>query len=273
MPDSSAFTLRYKQIDAFTSRPFAGNPAAVCLLDDPLPASSMQAIALEMNLSETAFVLPIEGEARPIRWFTPAIEVPLCGHATLAASHALVEAGEGAPFEFDSLSGRLTVDIEPDARLRMDFPADLCTDRGPWPDLVEALGATSVRSIYQGTHNLIVRVESQAEVERLAPDFTALSNLDVGSVLTLSVTAESVLDGVDVASRVFAPWAGIDEDPVTGLAHTALAPFWADALGKAELRAAQVSARGGEVGLRIRGDRVHLIGHAVTVAEGVLLKP
>lgn len=272
-PDSSASTLRYKQIDAFTERPFGGNPAAVILLDAPLSAGSMQTIAGEMNLSETAFVEPLDGEARPIRWFTPATEVPLCGHATLAASQALVEEGAVAPFRFDSLSGRLTVYEEAAGRLRMDFPADVCTELEPWGELMEALGAPNATSVYRGTHNLIVRLNTQAGVEGLRPDFTALKKLDVGSVLTLSVTAAADQTGVDFASRVFAPWAGIDEDPVTGIAHTALAPFWASILAKTELNAAQVSARGGELGLRVEGDRVHLIGRAITVAEGTMLKP
>lgn len=271
--DSSNAMLRYKQIDAFTDRLFGGNPAAVFLLDSPLPASSMQLLAREMNLSETAFVLPPDGEARQIRWFTPTTEVPLCGHATLAASQALVEAGARGPFQFDSLSGRLTVHVEPDGRLRMDFPADVCTRLEAWSELLEALGAPDAISVHRGAHNLIVRVSNQAEVEALQPDFAALMRLDVGSVLTLAVTAEADQEGVDCASRVFAPWAGVDEDPVTGLAHTALAPFWATELGTTEIAAIQVSTRGGELGLRVEGDRVHLTGRAVTVAEGTMLMP
>lgn len=271
----TADSIRYQQVDAFTDRPFAGNPAAVCVLDEPLTASQMQTIALEMNLSETAFVHPPdETGRRRIRWFTPAMEVPLCGHATLASGHVLLLAGARSPIFFQSASGPLTVHREADGAVRLDFPADPTTPVSPPHGLMDALGLAGVETVEAGAQVMIVQVGSRAEVERVAPNFTGLAAVDVGEgVIVLAVTALADSADLDFVSRVFAPWAGVDEDPVTGLAHTALVPFWGGRLRKETLRGAQISSRGGRGTGRVDGERVHLTGRAVTVAEGTLLLP
>lgn len=267
--------IRYQQVDAFTDVPFKGNPAAVCIMHDPLYASQMQAIALEMNLSETAFVYPADDQGdRRIRWFTPAMEVPLCGHATLASGHVLLSSGSASPIRFHSASGPLVVHGEPDGAVRLDFPADPTQPTAPPPGLFEALGMDGAEGIEVGAKVMIVRASEPADVEQLAPNFTDLGAVDIGDgVLVLAVTAPAASNDLDFVSRVFAPWAGIDEDPVTGVAHTALIPYWAHRLGMETLRAAQISSRGGRVIGRLEGERVHLIGHAVTVAEGTILLP
>ena len=276
--------IAYRQVDAFTRTPYHGNPAAVCVVDQPLSASVMQAVAAEMNLSETAFVeAPDASGVRPLRWFTPTTEVPLCGHATLASGHALRSAGHSAPYRFGSASGRLTVHAEPDGALRLDFPADACTPVEPDRGVLEALGLTEVEACLSGTLNYIVRVETSDIVDGLKPNFSALGAIDLGEdVLVLTVTARDRggsgptgggSEDFDIASRVFAVWAGIDEDPVTGVAHTALGPYWAGVLGKPEFTARQGGRRRGQLRVRMEGDRVHLIGHAVTVAEGTLVLP
>ncbi len=267
--------IPFQQVDAFTDVPFKGNPAAVCVMHDPLEASQMQAIALEMNLSETAFVYPADDQGdRRIRWFTPAMEVPLCGHATLASGHVLLSSGTASPIRFHSASGPLVVHGEPDGAVRLDFPADLTEPTAPPPGLFEALGMESAEDVEVGAQVMIVRACEPADVERLAPNFADLGAVDIGDgVLVLAVTAPAGSDDLDFVSRVFAPWAGIDEDPVTGIAHTALIPYWAPRLGIETLRAAQISSRGGRIIGRLEGERVHLIGHAVTVAEGTILLP
>jgi len=239
-------------VDAFTDRPFGGNPAAVCVLDSPLDADAMQTIAAEMNLSETAFVeAPDSDGVRPLRWFTPATEVSLCGHATLATAHALLEArDEEPPLRFFTASGLLTVHRDPDGSLRMDFPADPPEVEASPPGLLGALGAPP------------------------APDFSALAKVELaGEGLGVAVTAPSGEGEDDFVSRFFAPWVGIDEDPVTGVAHTVLGPYWADETGRKALRARQLSRRGGRMEVRVEGDRVHLVGDAVTVARGRIAVP
>ena len=266
--------LPYHQVDAFTDTPYQGNPAAVCLVERPLSPHAMQAVASEMNLSETAFVeAPDDSGARRLRWFTPTTEVPLCGHATLASGHVLRSLGQTPPYRFSSASGPLIVHVDPDRALRLDFPSDECTVVEPRDDVLAALGLTEAVTCLLGSLNYIVRVASRDVVDGLTPNFSELGGIDLGeNVIVLSVTA-AVTDEVDVASRVFAPWAGIDEDPVTGVAHTALGPYWAGVLGRAEFTARQGGRRRGRLRVRVAGERVHLIGHAVTVAEGSLVLP
>jgi PhzF family phenazine biosynthesis protein len=266
--------IRYHQVDAFTNVPFTGNPAAVCEVESALDAEAMQAIAAEMNLSETAFVTPMEADdTRHLRWFTPTTEVPLCGHATLATGHVLFRGGATSPLRFRTLSGELVLHQESDGRIRMDFPADLPEACAEPERLAEVLGCYPV-TVLRGRHGMVVRLENEAAVRAVEPDYRSLLSVDVGDgVIVLSATAPSDEPGVDVASRVFAPWAGVDEDPVTGLAHTSLAPYWCRELGRDEIEARQVSKRGGALTLRSLGERVHLIGEAVLVAEGTVRLP
>jgi len=264
------------QVDAFTRTPFAGNPAAVCLPSTPLGASLMQAIAAEMNLSETAFPEPADAEGvRRLRWFTPTLEMPLCGHATLATAKTLLERGESAPLRFATLSGELVVDREDDGRLRMDFPAMEAHPAEAPAGLLEALGCSDAKAVGVGPKGQywLVEVESQSVVAGLDPDFGALNRLDLGGRVGVAITAPGDDPDVDFVSRFFAPWAGVDEDPVTGSAHCMLAPWWGKSLGKDDMRALQISARLGDVEVRLREGRVHLIGHAVVVSSGHLILP
>ena len=256
------------QIDAFADRPFAGNPAAVCLLQGPADAGWMQSVAREMNLSETACVHP-KGDGFALRWFTPAVEVELCGHATLATAHALWETGRldrSAAARFDTRSGRLTA-TRSGGWIELDFPSLPPTQAAPPPGLLEALGvqpAWTGRSRY----DLLVEVASAGELRSLAPDFRALGRVDVRGTI---VTARSDDPRFDFVSRFFAPAAGVNEDPVTGSAHSVLAPHWAGRLGKTELTGFQASARGGVVRVRAAGERVAIGGQAVTVLSGELV--
>lgn len=257
------------QVDAFTDRPFHGNPAAVCLLDAPRDDAWMQAVAAEMNLAETAFVVPLGG-VFGLRWFTPTIEVDLCGHATLATAHALWETGRLAPDRdalFDTRSGRLTASRREEL-IELDFPSTPA-DAAPAfvTNLAEALGAEPAwagRSIF----DLMAVFGAADDVRALVPDMVRLAELPARGVI---VTAPAD-DGVhDFVSRFFAPASGVPEDPVTGSAHCALGPFWADRLGKARLLGYQASARGGTVRVEQAGTRVRLAGHAVTVFTAELL--
>ena len=281
--------IPYYTVDAFTDTPFGGNPAAVCLEIDDLSDSAMARIAAEMNLSETAFVYaPDGGGERRLRWFTPVAEVPLCGHATLASAHVLLrEAGLPQPVRFRSLSGPLLVSEE-DGRLRMDFPANPPSEARMPAGLAEALGigggdgagprtassaAPPATFTTSGKVALVV-VGTEAEVLAIRPDFGALGRVRLpGGVMGVAVTAPGAEHHVDFVSRFFAPWLGVDEDPVTGVAHTTLTPYWSAVLGKAEMAARQRSARGGELTVRARGDRVELVGQAVTVAAGNMVRP
>lgn len=256
------------QIDAFTGRPFAGNPAAVCLLSEPRPEEWMQNVAAEMNLSETAFLV-WRGEEFDLRWFTPSVEVALCGHATLASAHYLWESAHlapGQPAQFHTKSGMLTA-VQNDGLIELDFPATPPEATEAPSGLLEALGAAA---IYTGkTHfDYLVQLESGEAVRCLRPDFAALRRLPVRGVI---VSARGELGGYDFISRFFAPGSGIDEDPVTGSAHCCLGPFWKERLGKDEFRAFQASPRGGEIGVRVAGDRVKLSGRAVTVMRGEIV--
>ena len=257
------------QVDAFASGPFTGNPAAVCLLPTAHEADArwMQEVASEMNLSETAFVTP-RGNDFDLRWFTPTTEVELCGHATLAAAHALWEHGSlvaSKEARFHTASGLLTA-TRADGWIVLDFPAlDSTPDDAPMA-LTAALGlnpASSARAKY----DWLIEAPTERDVRDLRPDFAALAGTDARGVI---VTARSDDPRYDFVSRFFAPGAGIDEDPVTGSAHCALGPYWADQLGKTVLIGNQVSLRGGVVCVDVRADRVHLGGQAITVFEGCL---
>jgi predicted PhzF superfamily epimerase YddE/YHI9 len=259
-------------IDAFTSEPFAGNPAAVCLLEDERSDAWLQAVAAEMNLSETAFLWR-DGPAWRLRWFTPAVEVPLCGHATLASAHLLFETGraEGGAVRFRTKSGELSA-ARGESGIELDFPA-LRSEPALLPVAVAAaLGATPLAASRVARLNgdgYLVEVGSEREVRGARPDPRALLAAGAPSVI---LTTRSETPGFDFVSRYFAPGAGVDEDPVTGAAHCALAPYWAAKLGRADLVGFQASKRGGVVGVSARGDRVALRGQAVTVLSGRLLK-
>jgi PhzF family phenazine biosynthesis protein len=256
--------------DAFTDRPFAGNPAAVCPLPGPAGEEWMRRVAVEMNLSETAFLSP-EGDAWRLRWFTPAVEVDLCGHATLASAHILWETGllaRDRPARFLTRSGLLAATPSGDL-IEMDFPARPATPCAAPDGLADALGTSPV-SIGANGMDYLVELADEAAVRGLRPDFGKLQHLPVRGVI---VTARASAPGPDFVSRFFAPGAGINEDPVTGSAHCALGPFWAGRLGRVDMVGYQASARGGTVRVGVRGDRVLLAGRAVTVWRGELLHP
>ncbi|HEY8478153.1 MAG TPA: PhzF family phenazine biosynthesis protein [Chloroflexota bacterium] len=255
-------------VDAFTDRPFAGNPAAVCLLSSPRDDGWMQMIAREMNLSETAFVHP-HGRDFRLRWFTPLVEVDLCGHATLAAAHVLWEAGtlaSEAPACFHTRSGVL-VARRRGTWIEMSFPAEPEEPAPTPPELVAALGVEP-RYVGRNRFDYLVEVETESVVRTIEPDLARLRTLPVRGVI---VTSRAETDGYDVVSRFFAPRVGIDEDPVTGSAHCCLGPYWSERLGKGEIVAYQASKRGGVVRVRLDGARVCLSGQAVTVLRGTLL--
>jgi PhzF family phenazine biosynthesis protein len=267
--------MRILVIDAFTDHPFAGNPAGVCLLDAPADPTWMQQVAAEMRHSETAFVRPLENDPEAdfeLRWFTPEVEVELCGHATLASGHALYETGvapSGRPIRFKTLrSGVLTVSPGTDGLLEMDFPA-VPPEPSPAPEgLPDALGAPPSWTGRNAQNDLLVELASEDTVRKLTPDIAALDALDARGIL---VTAQADPgSGYDFVSRFFAPSVGIDEDPVTGSAHCALAPYWTSKVGRATLTGFQASARGGQVRTELRGERVILSGQAVTVLDGNL---
>jgi predicted PhzF superfamily epimerase YddE/YHI9 len=255
-------------VDAFTDRVFAGNPAAVCLLPEPREAAWMQAVAREMNLSETAFLVRRQ-DGFDLRWFTPTLEVDLCGHATLASAHVLWERRElphGGAARFHTKSGLLIAEQRREW-IELDFPAEPERPVDPPPELVRALGT---RGTYVGRNRLdyLVELASEHEVRGLRPDFRLLATLGSRGVI---VTSRSTERGIDFVSRFFGPGAGIDEDPVTGSAHCCLGPFWEARLGKSELVGYQASARGGIVRVRPVGHRVAIGGRAVTVMRGELL--
>lgn len=260
-------SLTIFQVDAFTSKPFGGNPAAVCILPEPREAEWMQNVALEMNLSETAFLVK-QAEGYDLRWFTPAVEVDLCGHATLASAHILYEtslltAGEEA--RFHSRSGLLTA-RKAGNFLELNFPAVPATPQEPPAGLLDALHVVP-RFVGKNRMDFLVEVETETEVRGLQPDFAQLSTLGVRGVM---VTARATSSGFDFVSRFFAPGSGINEDPVTGSAHCCLGPYWQGRLGKSEFRAYQASARGGEVRVVVEGERVRLGGQAITVMRAEL---
>jgi predicted PhzF superfamily epimerase YddE/YHI9 len=257
------------QVDAFTDRPFAGNPAAVCLLPEPRDEAWMQDVAREMNLSETAFLSP-ETDGYRLRWFTPAVEVALCGHATLASAHALWETGRlpvDQPARFHTRSGLLTAG-RLDDWIELDLPAKRETTCEPPPGLAEALGCTPPFYVGRNEFDYLVELATEAEVRSLRPDFGRLARVPVRGVI---VTSRSATSTYDFISRFFAPASGVNEDPVTGSAHCCLGPFWGKRLEKSEFVAFQASARGGVVKVRLADDRVKLGGQAVTVLVGELV--
>jgi PhzF family phenazine biosynthesis protein len=256
------------QVDAFTSKPFAGNPAGVCLLPAPAEDGWMQSVASEMNLSETAFLVR-QADGFDLRWFTPAAEVALCGHATLASAHILWETSvlaPGAQARFHTLSGLLTADRGGEW-IELDFPATPAAEVEPPAGLFEALGVKP-RFIGKTVFDYLVLLENEAAVRALKPDFTRLLTVAARGVI---VTAPSASPGFDFVSRFFAPTVGVNEDPVTGSAHSCLTPFWSARLGKKELNAFQASARGGVLRLRLAGERVKIGGQAVTWLRGEMV--
>lgn len=255
------------QVDAFTDRPFGGNPAAVCALPAARPDAWMRQVAQEMNLSETAFFYP-ETEGYRLRWFTPTVEVDLCGHATLATSHILWSEGyltADQTAQFHTRSGLLTARRQGDW-IELNFPTATLQDSPTPPGLAAALGAEPQR-VMATAMGYLVEVATAEMVRQLRPDFAALQALTVPGVIVTSLGEEPY----DFVSRFFAPNLGINEDPVTGSAHCSLSPYWRDRLGKTTFLAYQASDRGGVVKVQDEGDRVRLSGQALTVLRGELL--
>ena len=263
--------LPLRIVDAFTAEPFAGNPAAVCFLDTVRDDAWMQSVAAEMNLSETAFLLPVAPDGTwSLRWFTPSIEVDLCGHATLASAHALWETGQLSPHaraRFATRSGELFA-VQAGDLIELDFPATVVEPAEAPAGLLDGLGIGDALGVYRNQFDYLVEVADAATVTGLDPLHADLRALPARGVI---VTAPDDRDDVDFVSRFFAPGSGVDEDPVTGSAHCALGPFWGARFGRTELTGYQASRRGGFVRVRVEGDRVVLVGHAVTVVRGELL--
>lgn len=256
------------QVDAFTKTPFAGNPAAVCLLPESASEDWMRDVAREMNLPETAFLVGHDGEYH-LRWFTPTVEIDLCGHGTLASAHVLWETGEVRQDEtirFNTRSGPLAARRDGDW-IELDFPATPVTPCDAPPELIEALGV-SPSFVGRSVFDYVVEAPTESEVRTATPDLAAISRVDTRGVI---VTSRSDRPETDFVSRFFAPGSGIDEDPVTGSAHCALGPYWQSRLGKSEFTARQVSARGGDLRVRVDGERVRIAGQAVTVLHATLV--
>ncbi|MEO5511506.1 MAG: PhzF family phenazine biosynthesis protein [Longimicrobiales bacterium] len=259
---------RITTVDAFATKPFTGNPAAVCILAEPVDEPWMRNVASEMNLSETAFLIR-EGDGFNLRWFTPAAEVDLCGHATLASAHVLWEDGHldrNAEARFTTRSGALQA-RNTERGIELNFPALFAEPTEAPEGLLDALGLDSAVAIARSRFDYLVEVDNERTVRNLAPDFGRLQRVDARGVM---VTSRSHDESYDFVSRFFAPRVGVDEDPVTGSAHCALAPWWCSRLGRNELTGYQASTRGGRVGVRMEGDRVVLIGAAITVMVGEL---
>ena len=255
-------------MDAFTKTPFAGNPAAVCLLPEPASEDWMRNVAREMNLSETAFLVK-SSQGYELRWFTPSVEIDLCGHGTLASAHVLWETGEARPddaIRFSTRSGPLSASRDGDW-IELDFPATPVAKCDAPPGLLETLGV-SATFVGKSVFDYLVEVDNERDVRATTPDMGALSRLDCRGVI---VTSRSCDPAFDFVSRFFAPATGLDEDPVTGSTHCALGPYWQSRLGKSELAARQVSARGGDLRIRADGDRVRIAGQAVTVLHATLV--
>lgn len=268
-PDPMSHGISVWQVDAFTDRPYTGNPAAVCLLENQADDEWMQAVAMEMNLSETSFVRRLD-DGFELRWFTPKAEVDLCGHATLATAHALWTEGvvdAAQPIRFHTRSGPLTC-TRLGGLIELDFPALPPSETAPPADLIGALGVP-VRYLGRTQCDYLAMLDAESDVRAVQPDFRRLCSVATRGVI---VTAPSDDDRFDFVSRFFAPKLGIDEDPVCGSAHCSLGPFWGARLGKTELIGHQVSQRRGVIHVRLNGDRVVLGGHAVTVLRGELLQ-
>ena len=265
-------------VDAFSTVRFRGNPASVCVLEREIPESTMQAIAGEMKHSETAFARPLDGwpgvaSRFRLRWFTPEVEVPLCGHATLATAVVIMRAlgNPAGRLHFETKSGELSARRE-GTGIALDFPAEVVEPTEVGPKVCAALGVQEVKGAWcaRGESNLLLELGSESEVRGLAPDFPRLCAAR-GEAPFLGVIVTAAGSGeFDFVSRYFAPWLGVDEDPVTGAAHCALTPYWSRRTGKREMRAYQASRRGGEMKVRLNGNRVDLVGEAVIVAEGTL---
>jgi PhzF family phenazine biosynthesis protein len=260
--------IRIYHVDAFAEKPFEGNPAAVCLLNEERPAAWMQSVAAEMNLAETAFVRRT-GNTFELRWFTPAIEVELCGHATLASAHVLWTeqvVSKGEPVRFETKSGMLTCEQTADS-IQLDFPSTPAVPVEPPAGLFEALG---IRPSFVGQTKFdkFLLLDSEGAVRGLKPDFAALARIPGRGFIVTSRSSDSCFDFI---SRYFAPRAGVNEDPVTGSAHCALAAFWSERLGKSAMTGFQASPRGGIVHVRLAGDRVYLGGKAITILRGELI--
>jgi PhzF family phenazine biosynthesis protein len=266
--------MRLFTVDAFADRAFGGNPAAICLLEGDVDSDWMQSVAAEMNLAETAFLTQAEEGVYGLRWFTPEVEVDLCGHATLASAHILWEEKiEGPePVRFTTRSGILTAVPVGDGLIQLDLPADppdVSYGGGPFSEgLASALGAPVV-GVHRGRFDLLVEVGNAEVVRRLAPDLRAIAGFDARGVIVTA--AGDGQEGADFVSRCFYPASGIDEDPVTGSAHCTLAAFWCTRLGRPSLVGWQASSRGGRVGVELAGDRVLLTGRALTVLRGELV--
>jgi len=259
-------TIPIWQVDAFTDEPFRGNPAAVCLLDAAIDEDRMQAIALEMNLSETAFVVPRD-DGFQLRWFTPACEVRLCGHATLASAHVLWSediADPSAPISFSTIHSGILTARRDGSRIELDFPARPPKRVAPPAGLADALGLEP-RFVARAARDYLVLAEDEAVVRGLDPDFSALGRVEARGVIVTAPAAK-----FDFVSRFFGPAVGINEDPVTGSAHCCLGPFWAERFGRTTLIGYQASPRGGVVHVTVSGDRVLLAGSAVTTVRGQL---
>jgi PhzF family phenazine biosynthesis protein len=256
--------IKFYQVDSFTDKLFGGNPAGVCPLEDWLPENVMQNIASENNLAETAFFV-LNGTDYELRWFTPVSEVDLCGHATLASAHVLFEhlAYIKDKIVFHSRSGELTVRKDDD-KLVLNFPADIFKKVEAPEDLINGIGKKPVET-YKGKTDYLLVYPSQKDIEEINPDFGLIMKSKARGVI---VTAKG--NDVDFVSRFFAPEVGINEDPVTGSAHTTLTPYWAGKLGKAELSALQISKRRGKLNCRLIKDRVEIAGNAVTYLEGYI---
>jgi PhzF family phenazine biosynthesis protein len=260
-------TCSYYVVDAFANRPFSGNPAAVVLLDSWPPAEWLQRVAMEMNLSETAYLVP-SADGYDLRWFTPKMEVDLCGHATLASATVLAEVGklaDGGAARFSTRSGVLVANRRGD-RFELDFPLTAEQAASAPAELIDALGVTPVY-VGRSRFDWLIDIDEEKTLRSLAPDFRRLAPIDCRGV---SVTAKSDVPQFDFVSRFFAPAAGIDEDPVTGSAHCCLADYWGKRLGKTKMIGYQASARGGAVNVEVRGERVILGGNAVIAAAGEL---
>jgi PhzF family phenazine biosynthesis protein len=264
-------------VDAFSEVPFEGNPAGVCVLEVAASESWMRSVAAEVNLSETAFLHPVESGWR-LRWFTPTVEVDLCGHATLASAHVLWTEGHALrdrPVRFETLSGVLVASCASADRIALDFPSKPVSETAAPPALLEALGMDGGTPLPTATGfnrmDWLVELPTEADVRSVEPDFRALAAVDARGVMVTTLPSSDTLENhpdIDFVSRFFAPACGVDEDPVTGSAHCALGPWWARKLGRSTVTGRQISTRGGTVRVTDRGDRVTLEGAAVTVLRG-----
>ena len=264
------------QVDAFTSVCFKGNPAGICFLEEEIDDSYMQLIAREMNLSETAFLLHLKDNIFKLRWFTPKTEVPLCGHATLGASKVMFEEFniKSDNIIYETNSGRLKAKKHKDG-ITLDFPLDEPISIQPPAEIIKAMGITNYENVIYGrnTSKLVIHLKTEDDVKKLNPDFEQMRQIQSSKIKGAGVTCRGN-NNYDFISRYFNPWAGVNEDPVTGSVHTLLASYWGDILNKTEMKAYQASQRGGEILLKVENqDRVGLTGDAVIVSKGEIFIP